>query len=162
MSSQRAQICLTTVFRSQLTFEQITALYNFGKFQYSYCKVPLIIPTTSASSPPTTTSTPTPSGVNSLAISSLVAGLDPTSLNPLLAGSSSSTSNTPREGQLRWTFLAPTYVNTIQTSCPWILRYNTAAAVLSRKAAVSPMAIGSAPLSSREERDQGGRQGRPD
>ncbi|KAF9447013.1 eukaryotic translation initiation factor 3, subunit 6, partial [Macrolepiota fuliginosa MF-IS2] len=32
------------------------------------------------------------------------------------------------------TFLAPTYLNTIQTACPWILRYVTAAAILSRKA----------------------------
>jgi translation initiation factor 3 subunit E len=33
------------------------------------------------------------------------------------------------------TFLAPTYLNTIQTSCPWVLRYLAAAAILSRKAA---------------------------
>ncbi|KAI5989640.1 eIF3 subunit 6 N terminal domain-containing protein [Pisolithus orientalis] len=33
------------------------------------------------------------------------------------------------------TFLSPTYLNTIQTSCPWILRYITAAAILSRKSA---------------------------
>ena len=32
------------------------------------------------------------------------------------------------------TFLSPAYLNTIQTSCPWILRYLAAAAVLSRKA----------------------------
>jgi translation initiation factor 3 subunit E len=32
------------------------------------------------------------------------------------------------------TFLAPAYLNTIQTSSPWILRYLVAAAVLSRKA----------------------------
>ncbi|KAI0806154.1 eukaryotic translation initiation factor 3 subunit 6 [Irpex lacteus] len=32
------------------------------------------------------------------------------------------------------TFLSPAYLNTIQTSCPWILRYLVAAAVLSRKA----------------------------
>lgn len=31
------------------------------------------------------------------------------------------------------TFLSPTYLNTIQTSCPWILRYLATAAVLSRK-----------------------------
>ncbi|KAJ7621129.1 eukaryotic translation initiation factor 3, subunit 6 [Roridomyces roridus] len=30
------------------------------------------------------------------------------------------------------TFLSPVYLNTIQTSCPWILRYLTAAAILSR------------------------------
>lgn len=33
------------------------------------------------------------------------------------------------------TFLSPTYLNTIQTSCPWILRYLATAAILSRKAA---------------------------
>ncbi|KIY66765.1 eukaryotic translation initiation factor 3, subunit 6 [Cylindrobasidium torrendii FP15055 ss-10] len=32
------------------------------------------------------------------------------------------------------TFLSPTYLNTIQTACPWILRYLTTAAILSRKA----------------------------
>jgi translation initiation factor 3 subunit E len=33
------------------------------------------------------------------------------------------------------TFLSPTYLNTIQTASPWILRYLSAAAILSRKAA---------------------------
>ncbi|KAG8935544.1 eukaryotic translation initiation factor 3 subunit E [Tulasnella sp. 418] len=32
------------------------------------------------------------------------------------------------------TFLSPAYLNTIQTSCPWILRYLVAAAIISRKA----------------------------
>jgi translation initiation factor 3 subunit E len=32
------------------------------------------------------------------------------------------------------TFLSPTYLNTIQTACPWILRYLSSAAILSRKA----------------------------
>lgn len=35
------------------------------------------------------------------------------------------------------TFLSPSYLNTIQTSCPWILRYLTVAAIVSRKAATS-------------------------
>ena len=47
------------------------------------------------------------------------------------------------------TFLSPTYLNTIQTSCPWILRYLAAAAILSRKAAAGPAAAGATPLSSR-------------
>jgi len=34
-------------------------------------------------------------------------------------------------------FLSPAYLNTIQTSCPWILRYLAAAAVISRKTATS-------------------------
>ncbi|KAF7768696.1 hypothetical protein Agabi119p4_7939 [Agaricus bisporus var. burnettii] len=45
------------------------------------------------------------------------------------------------------TFLAPTYLNTIQTACPWILRYLTAAAILSRK--VSSTSSASNPVSSR-------------
>jgi translation initiation factor 3 subunit E len=31
------------------------------------------------------------------------------------------------------TFLSPTYLNTIQASCPWIMRYLTSAAILARK-----------------------------
>ncbi|KAH9841959.1 eukaryotic translation initiation factor 3 subunit 6 [Rhodofomes roseus] len=37
------------------------------------------------------------------------------------------------------TFLSPTYLNTIQTSCPWILRYLAAAAVLSRKSSTGAL-----------------------
>ena len=37
-------------------------------------------------------------------------------------------------------FLSPTYLNTIQTSCPWVLRYLAAAAILSRKASVTSSA----------------------
>ncbi|KAG6831367.1 hypothetical protein H0H87_005378 [Tephrocybe sp. NHM501043] len=46
------------------------------------------------------------------------------------------------------TFLSPTYLNTIQTSCPWILRYLATAAILSRKAAAQPAST-STPVSSR-------------
>ncbi|GJJ13396.1 hypothetical protein Clacol_007650 [Clathrus columnatus] len=35
------------------------------------------------------------------------------------------------------TFLSPSYLNTIQTSCPWILRYLAVAAIVSRKASTS-------------------------
>ncbi|KZS96041.1 eukaryotic translation initiation factor 3, subunit 6 [Sistotremastrum niveocremeum HHB9708] len=35
------------------------------------------------------------------------------------------------------TFLNPTYLNTIQTSCPWILRYLVSAAILSRKSSAT-------------------------
>ncbi|KAG8758871.1 eukaryotic translation initiation factor 3 subunit E [Serendipita sp. 396] len=35
------------------------------------------------------------------------------------------------------TFLSPGYLNTIQTSCPWILRYLTAAAIVTRKVAAT-------------------------
>jgi translation initiation factor 3 subunit E len=46
------------------------------------------------------------------------------------------------------TFLSPSYLNTIQTSCPWILRYLATAAILSRKSSSSP-ASAAAPISSR-------------
>lgn len=45
------------------------------------------------------------------------------------------------------TFLAPAYLNTIQSASPWILRYLAVAAVLSRKA--QQTAPGGAPTSSR-------------
>lgn len=35
------------------------------------------------------------------------------------------------------TYLSATYLNTIQTSCPWILRYLTVAAIVSRKASAT-------------------------
>jgi len=48
------------------------------------------------------------------------------------------------------TFLSPSYLNTIQTSCPWVLRYLAAAAILSRKAAAGvTSAAAETPLSSR-------------
>ncbi|KAF8326468.1 eukaryotic translation initiation factor 3 subunit 6 [Amanita rubescens] len=46
------------------------------------------------------------------------------------------------------TFMAPAYLNTIQTACPWILRYLAAAAILSRKTSSAQQAPG-APVSSR-------------
>jgi len=45
------------------------------------------------------------------------------------------------------TFLSPTYLNTIQTACPWILRYLTVAAILSRKN--SSVSSSSNPVSAR-------------
>ena len=49
------------------------------------------------------------------------------------------------------TLLAPTHLNTIQTSCPWVLRYLAAAAILSRKAAagLTPAAPGTPAVSAR-------------
>jgi translation initiation factor 3 subunit E len=41
------------------------------------------------------------------------------------------------------TFLSPTYLNTIQTSCPWILRYMATAAILSRKSTAGGTAASS-------------------
>ncbi|EAU82264.1 eukaryotic translation initiation factor 3 subunit 6 [Coprinopsis cinerea okayama7 len=46
------------------------------------------------------------------------------------------------------TFLSPTYLNTIQTASPWILRYLAAAAILSRKTAAASN-NSAAPVSSR-------------
>ncbi|KIL57020.1 hypothetical protein M378DRAFT_16560 [Amanita muscaria Koide BX008] len=46
-------------------------------------------------------------------------------------------------------FMSPAYINTIQTSCPWILRYLSAAAVLSPKTSSSQSAPGAPPVSSR-------------
>ncbi|PSR94681.1 hypothetical protein EW026_g3116 [Hermanssonia centrifuga] len=48
------------------------------------------------------------------------------------------------------TFLTPTYLNTIQTSCPWVLRYLVAAAVLSRKASATSGSSGRVRYSIRE------------
>jgi translation initiation factor 3 subunit E len=42
------------------------------------------------------------------------------------------------------TFLAPAYLNTVQTSCPWLLRYIATVAVLARRASAAPGAQGSA------------------
>jgi translation initiation factor 3 subunit E len=47
------------------------------------------------------------------------------------------------------TFLAPAYLNTIQSAAPWILRYLAVAAVLSRRAQASGAAAPAAPMSSR-------------
>lgn len=43
-------------------------------------------------------------------------------------------------------FLSTAYLNTIQTSCPWILRYLASAAILSRKSISSPTASASRTL----------------
>jgi translation initiation factor 3 subunit E len=49
------------------------------------------------------------------------------------------------------TFLSPTYLNTIQTASPWVLRYLAAAAILSRKASQAVYQPGqtATPISSR-------------
>ncbi|KAI0247466.1 eukaryotic translation initiation factor 3, subunit 6 [Lactifluus subvellereus] len=47
------------------------------------------------------------------------------------------------------TFLAPAYLNTIQSAAPWILRYLAVAAVLSRRAQASGAAAPAAPMNSR-------------
>ena len=47
------------------------------------------------------------------------------------------------------TFLAPAYLNTIQSAAPWILRYLAVAAVLSRRAQQAVGGAAAAPVSSR-------------
>ncbi|PPR06561.1 hypothetical protein CVT24_001511 [Panaeolus cyanescens] len=166
-----------------LTLEQITALYNFGQFQYSYGNYSgaadylyhfRVLSTdnelnTSAQWGKFASDILTGSWDNALEelntlkdiIDSRPAGISGPNLpEPALGQLHSRTwlvhwslfvyFNHPQgRTTLLDTFLAPTYLNTIQTSCPWILRYITAAAVLSRKAAASPTAAGSAPLSPR-------------
>lgn len=176
----------------QLTLDQITALYNFGKFQYSYgnysgaadylyhfrvlstdtelntsahwgklasdiltgkweialeelntlrevidsrAPTSLLLPTSTITpSAPTTTSEP--------------ALVQLHSRTWLVHWSLFVYFNHP-EGrtQLLETFLSPTYLNTIQTSSPWILRYLASAAILSRKA--SSTASAANPISTR-------------
>jgi translation initiation factor 3 subunit E len=157
-----------------LTLDQITALYNFGQYQYTYgnytgagdylyhFRVLSTSPHLLVSahwgklasdilmgkwdsaleelnrlkdlieSPPPTTSAPGASTASTAALTQLQ------SRTWLLHWSLFVYFNHP-EGRLLLleTFLSPAYLNTIQTSCPWILRYLAAAAVISRKAASS-------------------------
>ncbi|PPQ85490.1 hypothetical protein CVT25_006570 [Psilocybe cyanescens] len=178
-----------------LTLEQITALYNFGQFQYSYGNYSgaadylyhfRVLSTdndlnTSAHWGKLASDILTGRWEVALdELNTLRDAIDSRTPSSLLAAASAAAagnSNIPEPalGQLHsrtwlahWslfvyfnhpegrtllleTFLSPTYLNTIQTSCPWILRYLAAAAILSRKAAAG-VAVGGAaatPLSSR-------------
>ncbi|OSD07633.1 eukaryotic translation initiation factor 3 subunit 6 [Trametes coccinea BRFM310] len=159
-----------------VTLDQITALYNFGKFQYSYgnysgaadylyhfrilstdpdltisahwgklaCDILTgkwdvaleelnslreAIDARTPSMPQFSTSTP-----SSSAADPALAQLH--SRTWLLHWSLFVYFNHPQGRTLLLeTFLSPTYLNTIQTSCPWILRYLATAAILSRKSA---------------------------
>ncbi|EEB98970.1 hypothetical protein MPER_01427, partial [Moniliophthora perniciosa FA553] len=138
-----------------LTLHQITALYNFGKLQYCYgnysgaadyiyhfrvlstdadLNIEAIDSRTPASFAPATNA----------------------SFDPALAQLHSRTwlvhwslfvyFNHPQgRSLLLETFLSPTYLNTIQTSCPWILRYLAAADIISTPTPSS----NSTPVSSR-------------
>ncbi|KAF9004664.1 eIF3 subunit 6 N terminal domain-containing protein [Cyathus striatus] len=169
-----------------LTLDQITALYNFGQFQYSYGNYSgaadylyhfRILSTdtelnTSAHWGKLASDILT--GKWEVALEELNAlreAIDSRSTAALLAAHNTSNAPEPALAQLHsrtwlvhWslfvyfnhpqgrsllleTFLSPTYLNTIQTSCPWILRYLASAAILSRKASASSSA--SAPVSSR-------------
>lgn len=152
----------------QLTLEQITALYNFGQFQYTYGNY-------SGAADylyhfrvlSTDTDLNTSAHWGKLA-SDILTGKWETALEELNtlrdvvdSRSPSSLLTSPTESAalaqlhsrtwlVHWslfvyfnhpqgrtllleTFLSPTYLNTIQTSCPWILRYIATAAILSRK-----------------------------
>ncbi|THH16705.1 hypothetical protein EW146_g3973 [Bondarzewia mesenterica] len=170
-----------------LTLEQITALYNFGQFQYTYGNysgaadylyhfrvlstdtdlntsahwgklasdiltgkwdVALeelntlreSIDARAASAPPPTSSTSPSSPAEPLAALHSRTWLIHWSLFVYF--------NHPAGRTLLLdTFLAPAYLNTIQSASPWVLRYLAVAAVLSRKA--QQTAPGGTPISSR-------------
>ena len=162
----------------QLTLEQITALYAFGQFQYSYGNYSgaadylyhfRVLSTDNdlntsahwgklASDILTGKWNAALEELNTLR-EAIESSRSPSSL--LTSNSPSTNLPEPALGQLHsrtwlthWslfvyfnheegrtllleTFLSPTYLNTIQTSCPWVLRYLAAAAILSRKAAAT-------------------------
>ena len=153
----------------QLDPEQITALYHFGQFQYSYGNYSgaadylyhfLILSTDSdlnlsalwgklASDILTGKWDVALTGLNELREL-----IDSRSSAPSLLTSAEANSLSQLQSRtwiLHWslfvyfnheqgrtllleTFLSPAYLNTIQTTCPWILRYLAAAAIVSRKA----------------------------
>lgn len=169
--------------------EQITALYNFGKFQYSYgnysgaadylyhFRVLSTDNDLNLSAHWGKLSSDILTGRWDIALEELNTLRDAIDTRPatLLASASAAANNLPepaltqlhsRTWLAHWslfvyfnhpqgrtllleTFLSPTYLNTIQTSCPWILRYLTAAAILSRKVATGVSTSGSTPVSSR-------------
>jgi len=182
-------------FPPKLTLEQITALYNFGQFQYSsgnysgaadylyhFCIL--------ATDPDLTTSahwgklaSDTLTGKWDTALEELNTVrdlIDAKSSSSSLAVAANANASAPgvlndriepalallhsRTWLVHWslfiyfnheqgrillleTFLSPTYLNTIQTACPWILRYLTVAAILSRK--TSSSSSSSNPISTR-------------
>ncbi|KAH8092240.1 eukaryotic translation initiation factor 3 subunit 6 [Cristinia sonorae] len=159
-----------------VTLEQITALYNFGQFQYTYgnysgaadylyhFRVLSTDPDLNISSHWGKLASDILTGKWDVALeelNTLREAID--SRTPSLPPSFSASAATSdpalmqlhsRTWLLHWslfvyfnhpqgrtllleTFLTPTYLNTIQTSCPWILRYLATAAILSRKASSS-------------------------
>ncbi|KAF8877520.1 eukaryotic translation initiation factor 3 subunit 6 [Infundibulicybe gibba] len=173
-----------------LTLDQITALYNFGKFSYSYGNYSSaadylyhfrVLSTdndlnTSAHWGKLASDILTGNWEVALEeLNTLREAIDSRSPSSLLTPPSNSNANIPepalaqlhsRTWLLHWslfayfnhpqgrtllleTFLSPTYLNTIQTSCPWILRYLATAAILSRKAASATNSSAANPISSR-------------
>jgi translation initiation factor 3 subunit E len=157
---------------SQLTLEQITALYNFGQFQYTYGNYSgaadylyhfRVLSTdndlnTSAHWGKLASDILTGKWEVALEeLNTLRDVIDSRSPSTLLTTSAEPAALTQlhsRTWLVHWslfvyfnheqgrtllleTFLSPTYLNTIQTSCPWILRYLATAAILSRKSSAS-------------------------
>ncbi len=174
----------------QLTLEQITALYNFGQFQYSYGNYSGAADYLYHFRVLSTHTDLNTSALWGKLASDILTGrwdvaleelntlretIDSRSPATLLAAASAAAQNLPdpalaqlhsRTWLVHWslfvyfnhhqgrtllleTFLSPTYLNTIQTSSPWILRYLTAAAILSRKVTAGATVPGSTPISSR-------------
>ncbi|KAJ3833713.1 eukaryotic translation initiation factor 3 subunit 6 [Lentinula raphanica] len=173
-----------------LTLEQITALYNFGKFQYSYgnysgaadylyhFRVLSTDPDLTISAHWGKLASDILTGKWEVALeelNSLREAIDSRTPAPFASVSSSANNNTPavdpalsqlhsRTWLVHWslfvyfnhdqgrallleTFLSPAYLNTIQTSCPWILRYVAAAAIITSPTPTSKSS--SVPQSSR-------------
>ena len=170
----------------QVTLEQITALYNFGQFQYSYGNYSgaadylyhfRVLSTdndlnTSAHWGKLASDILTGRWDIALEeLNTLREAIDSRSPSTVLTPAPHTNAPEPALVQLHsrtwlvhWslfvyfnhpqgrtllleTFLSPTYLNTIQTSCPWILRYLATAAILSRKASAASSAA--APVSTR-------------
>jgi translation initiation factor 3 subunit E len=175
----------------QLTLEQITALYNFGKFQYTYGNYSgaadylyhfRVLSTDTdlntsahwgklasdiltgkwdvALEELNTLRETLDARAGAAPITSSAAGATPSShVEPPLGTLHSRTwlvhwslfvyfNHPAGRTLLLETFLAPAYLNTIQSAAPWVLRYLAVAAVLSRRSQATS-AAGATPVSSR-------------
>ncbi len=157
-------VALIFVFPSpQLTLEQINALYNFGQFQFSYGNYSGsadylyhfrilstdVERTTSAHWGKLSSDILTGNWEVALEELNTLREVIDSSRTWLVHWSLFVYFNHPNGRTLLLdTFMTPAYLNTIQTACPWILRYLAAAAVLSRKTSSAQQAPG-APASSR-------------
>ncbi|KAG1750764.1 eIF3 subunit 6 N terminal domain-containing protein [Suillus lakei] len=151
-----------------LTLEQITALYNFGQFQYTYGNYSGAADYLYHFRVLSTDNDLNTSAHWGKLASDILTGKWETALEELNtlrdvrhpAEPAALTQLHSRTWLVHWslfvyfnhpqgrtllleTFLSPTYLNTIQTSCPWILRYIATAAILSRKSAAGGTAASS-------------------
>ncbi|KAH9010318.1 eukaryotic translation initiation factor 3 subunit 6 [Lactarius pseudohatsudake] len=137
-----------------LTLEQITALYNFGKFQYLASDIltgkwgvaleelntfPSTLDARAGATPLSGAAAQSQGHAEPLATLHSRAWLVHLSLFVHFNHPAGHT-------LLLETFLAPAYLNTIQSAAPWVLRYLAVSAVLSRRAQASG---GTATVSSR-------------